>query len=470
MQDVTYDSFQAVANVRVYNVKSQVNLTDYQLFLNNTLSGRYDVFYNNDSVIYTIYLNASSYALDFNKTSYQTETYFFNATPYDNLSILLNAGFYVSFLFIDEYTLGPFNISSPDSLKFVLTCEDYTRETLIVSDGQEVFVDCDYTKLRFIPQYGAVSYARTFILPWEEVTAGGNTTIYLVNLDTTDYVEVSFKLDDLLRDYDNPRVYITKIINDTSEQMHADYTDIENKVVATLIQYHEYTISVYSDNNPVYTLGTYNADQSGDKILSLYEIAITPTAGTAFYNDVSLTAYQYNVTDTTYVAFRYNDSANLTSQVRVTYYETDESGSVILDAIYNNTPGILVTQNVTSQFDAGIPVLVKSTMIATHGSTHTYGRLFFAENSSHLAIVDDFKATFDTPEQARNLLNWVVIVLLTGLSLLASIKTANWMPFFVAGIALLLSIFGIFTLNGWIIGIILVFALFTILAAGDRKR
>jgi len=455
----TLGVFDSSLTVDVTNLITQEPLTDLNITVTN---GTYtETKYINGTYNTTFYLNAGTYNVSVIKNNndlglYITTTVEHILTADVDDSLTINMSVYSMFNLYDEKTLEIFNISSPNEITLATYCSDTTRLTTITNETTLILFDCDFEKFKIILDFGDAVYYRTFLY---DITELENLSIYLIDLTTTQALYNSFSIDDIIGIYDNPSIYIKKRIDDKIEIITADYTDIENKIGAYLIENNEYIVEVHSDNQPLLILGTYSADSTGEKVLTLNEVTIVPGNNLNFENNVYWYAGIYNISNTTYVRGRYIDLGNLTTSV--TFY-------VWLDE-FNGT--ILYVSPIVDSYDIewlwNASAHNESTLVAgfyiSHPelSNHWVGRVVQVYQTISLGI-----------EQYLNsyTLNWFFTLLLGTIALMATIRTANYVSMLLVGMGGLFVMFGWFSLTWVVLALAGLFSLLTILRSGAESQ
>lgn len=437
-QNITWNSFESVYNLRIRNVATEEFLGEFNVSLYNYNSSTWTNVTNISSSGYTFYLNSSTYNLTIYRSMYDNYNKNLSLSCRENLSENISVSFLAQFYLYDERTLDVFNISGADSVKFLLYCEDATYITDLTTTSPIIPILCDYIKFKFVVDYslsGYEKYYRTFIL---EPNDAFEVNIFLIDMLTTGYVYNSFILDDLLNDYDNPSVYINKNIESSIEQITANYIDIEGKVGAYLIQNDEYIVELHSDNNPTRVMGDYSADASGDKNLRLYDLSLNVDS-TSYYQDVNKSMYiQYrnNSGNIEYWAIgTFGDQLNITNNVTFVLWRDRFEG----DIIYNVTSEENVVEfeyNITSYIENNISVYG---YMHVSRSNHESYKIFYE------AIKDFGSAIFDY--FSKNSVNWFILLLLTTFILVGgTIKSYHVTTLIALASGMLFAFFGWFTL------------------------
>lgn len=433
------------------NIITGVTLSDVNITLNNTYRGEgYNSLQNFSNLRYGLYrLNAR-------KTGYNT--YNENFTLTSTQTKYIEMGFNASFCFYDERTLDKFNILGTNSTIFLLYCPDATyqielNKSVVNSTGcQSIPITCQYDKFKFVLNYGATSYYRTFILQPNEVF---NVSVYLIDALNTEYLYSDFKIDDLLDTYNDLAIYIKKVIEGQTIQITADYIDIENKIGAYLILNNEYIVEVHSSNYPTRVVGTYSADIAGEKIIRLYDIGLYPQPS-GFSNTVSMRMFFNNDTKKAY--FIYNDSASQTESVMFEIREDSSTGALLYGPVTLNNQ-----QNIEYDVDMSLYENTTFVGIATinhkEGGEHIVGKILNKVSEINLAIIDFI---------GQNLLNWIITLLLATLALMATIRTANMTSLAIIGLAAIFTLFGWYTISWSALALATLISILSILKEGGK--
>lgn len=379
----------------------------------------------------------------FEITTNPVETFIFNLSFLSRLNLF------------DERNLEPFNVSSPTSINFLQYCPTQTIQTTVNETNGTVAIGCEFTKFKIVLNYDDTSYYRTFIYDYSEMD---NVSIYLIDLDTTTSVYNSFILDDLLQNYDNPSIFVKKTIGGEDILITSDYIDIENKIGAYLIENHEYTVEVHSDNNPVRVMGVYSADSAGDKNLRLYDIGVYPGESLVFDNTVTWSTGVINDSGN-YMAFlKYADTENLTTSLNWSVYQDSSLGALLYSI---EVPDFY---NIEYQYD--VSSYINSTLVSVIAvdhpglSEHSFSRFINTASQITLSIMSYINQQF---------MNWFLTLFIGIVALMATIRTANIMNLSMIGLASLFVIFGWFTLTWGILVLAFIVSIISFLKSEDRR-
>ncbi len=459
-QNLTWNSYESVYNVRIRNIATGVFLDGWNISFYNYASGGWNNYTNVTAAgLQNFTFNATTYNMTIVRATYDDYSVNLTLSCQENTTAIIDMNFLAQFYLFDEATLGVFNISGTDSVRFLLFCPDATYTTLINTTSPIIPITCDYIKFKFVIDYttnAGETYYRTLILDPDDAF---EVDIYLIDMITTDWIYNSFIIDDLLEDYTNPSIYIKKIINDETPQILADYIDIEDKVGAYLIENHEYIIEIHSDNNAVRVLGFYSADIGGEKTLRLYNIEINPN-GIGFVNNVQYYAGIVNRSGsggTEYYAFaKYFDAANITNNVTWTLYSGTYNGTLVYQ-IVSTGMDIEFEYNITDEYNANV-TLYSDMFIAR--SEHRFVKLLREFSEIQLDIMEHLSTDF---------VNWFFILLLGTIAIMGTIRTANMLSLILVGFASLFVLFGWFGLSSSILALAALIALFSVLKKGDKN-
>lgn len=454
-QTVTYTGYQAVVHIIPRNIKTLVSLPNANVTIGSPTTIQQNVV-NNDNVTVSsdFFVDAGTYWVYIDIENYDSVNTTFSINNGQEKTVYVDMPFIATFLFFDERTLEPFNISSADSVRFLLFCPESTFTTIINATTQAIPIDCNYDKFKLILDYGVTSYYRTFIFPPEE---GFNQSIYLIDLTTTQYIFSSLIIDDLYNSYDNPSIYVKKTIGNETIIITADFIDIENKIGAYLIENEEYIIEVHSDNNPIRVMGIYSATVGGDKNLRLYDINLDLVPN-SFVSTVTYQMTTENRTGDLYVVAEYNDTLNQTDSVRFTVYTGEYGGTLVYNSVVLNSPDI------EFEFNASVyeNVSLYGGFVIEHqdAGTITPAKALYEDNTLAIPLFNHVDKDF---------MDWLITVLLAVIAIMATIRTANYMSMIVLGFAALMITLGWFRLAWGIIGLGAIIALLSLLKKGDKN-
>lgn len=469
-----FSSSQAQINFIVRNVVTgnEINGTNITIELDSTSITR--TITNGINPI-SFSINISDWNYTATLVNYDTFTDIFSVGYKENLTITIDMSVLSTVFLIDEITLSAFNVSSPDLITMLIFCEDSTDTIFISSNTSIIPISCPYEKFKFVLDYdsavsetGLTSYYRTLLIPYADVF---NVSVFLIDLATTTEIFNSLIVDDLLNEYDNPKIVVTKRIGTIEEQITGDFVDIENKIGAYLVSSHEYNVYVHSDNNPIRFMGPYSADLTGEKVLRLYDINID--SDTDGVGDVkiytSVTTFNIskqnlpdvNATDE-FAITTYNDINNLTTSVTWNLYQDRYNGTLITTSTINDqatiSQGLEFTYNITS---LGNVTLVSEIIFVRSSITQKYIKTIkvFTE------IVLDVFAYVD-----QEFLNWMFTILLSIIAIYATVRTGNMVALALIGFAALFVMFGWFTMSIGILALSALIALIAVLKEGAERR
>ena len=474
-QNLTWESWQAEWSFQVDNVATGTLLEGWNVSIYNTDSGQWHNFTNVSSVSNLI-LNATTYTVNISASGYEDNIFNYTFGCKENLTNIIHMSFLATFFLYDENTLDVFNVSSPDTIYFVLICPNSTETSVISTNVSTIPITCDYDKFRFILDYGSTSYYRTFILEPDDALS---VDVFLIDAATTTYVSNNFIVDDLVDDYEDVQVYIYKMIGDAKTQITADWIDIESKITAYLIQNHEYIVEIHSSNNPVRIMGNYVASESGDKALKLYSIDLD-YATTSYVNNIHVAMGKYNGTNETtntsdiYAVLRLQGYSYIASpEKNLTYVQYD----LMLDsceapAFYTwtendtsilwTTTGIEHTYNISEYENRTICSNTTIVGTAADGTTdtHTFTKLIQTYEKIQQEIFEYV---------SHNWMNWLIMILLGTIALMGSLKSENYAILGVVLLGALLATFGWFTIGGGVLAVAVLIAVVSIFKTKEKK-
>lgn len=458
-----YETAESVITLSLINIKSgnPVYNAIVTIQKNGTLETR-NATGDNTTSTFIFWLDADAYNITATAPFYDITTTSFSTVYTENKTIILSMIFLTTFNLMDEKTIAPFNINSPDAIRFILICKDSQYTFLVTNQTQSFPITCNYTQFKFDLEYSGESYYRKLIIEPNIVDNMFNQTVWLIDLNTTTAIYNSLFIDDLLEDYDDTQIFVYKIINNTKEQITADYTDIENKIGAYLIRNHQYLIEIHSSNHPIKLMGTYSADLEGDKTIRLYDINIGGET-TGSVNQVTFVTQSQNISGTLYATAMFNDPENKTSEVTWTVFEGDYGGTVLFSSTL--TRPINGSVNFEGMFNISA---YENDIIISYISfenddigTSEYSRIINAATSIQLEIIEFV---------GREFLDWFFILLIGMLALMATIQTGNIVSMVLVMFATVFVVFDWFRLSAGILALAGLVALIAMIKGGTHEK
>lgn len=397
----------------------------------------------------------------FNATNYATitENFTFSGGEMNTYNISMEP--IVNLTFRDEKTFGLFNMMSPDQIKAELYCEDGSVVDQIISNSSSILpftISCGFQKIRFLVDYPTEAYYRVIVIsPTINQT---NFNVWLVDLNNSKVVFNTFQGYDLFDEYVNPKIAIYRLINVTEELITGDFVDIEGKITAFLLLNEEYTIKVFSDNQPDRIIGRYNADDSGVKYLRLFDVSLSATPS-GFSPDVYYYAYLVNESGSYNIKVAYNDTTgnNIyggTLEIR----NMTIDGNLLFSSSSNNTEAIFTYPTLNGVNDDNV-YYINLTLLRVTG-----------EKVPFIKALQDAIAVnlpeFENPWTIK----WLVyiIILIVGFSM--TIRTAMIGNILILALLLILAALNIFvistsaTITAGVIGILALIAISSIFKKG----
>lgn len=426
----TFDTAPTSLTINVRNIQTLAHLTNVTINITNTATLN-STIYNGTTSPLVVGLDPGTYNVSVSQNPFYPQSQLITLLSGDSETLNFNLGFDASFNLFDERTLQVFNISSPDDINFHLFCPNSTVITPVTNSTFTVPITCQYTKFKFVLDYGPTNYYRTFIIDPDD-TLGVN--VYLIDLATTNAIFNNFIVDDLLQEYDNVRVHIRKVFVNQTDQINADFVDIENSVGAFLIENHEYIVEIHSDNNPVRVLGTYVADTAGNKNLRLYDINLNgslPLIG----DTIRFHTRNQEVNGTLSYILEYEDLANATNAVSIEL----RTGSIDGPVVYTD---IITSSNFEEVVDiqAYNDTQVYSIVVVDHQELGTLSdnRIIYDVVKIGNAAIDYIEANYP------KLLTWFLIIILSAIAIMATASNGDMTAI---GVLLLAALFVGF---GWL--------------------
>jgi hypothetical protein len=392
--------------------------------LQNATNGS-SLFYLNNNTIYQI--NASGGSLVTNSSYFPITSngnYAYNIYMFSNFTIFLK----------DEKTLANFNISSPTSIQQYTYCTDSNVFiTTINSTNYSFTVGCTYDKVKFIVTYPSDQYYRTFLGTTFNDTSMTNITIFLVDLANTQVIFNTFQLYTLINQYENPKLYFTKNINNVNYVITSDFFNVETKVGTYLMFGEQYNIIMVADNFPATNLGFYTADSAGEKLIRLFNIEINANPTDIWLNN-TFYALTDNTTGTDRLKIAYDGVDVFSAELNI-YNETN-NGMLYYTAILNSNNGIFYYTPNTSIENSTFAIRLNLT--DSSGGSYIFSVNRRLDDRTILDII--FKGYI-----SNTFLSWFLAILLATISLMFTTATAD------IGGLIFLALGGLFMFLGWLL-------------------
>ncbi len=289
----------------------EINITTPS-FLNGTLTYYYETNTGESGIICSNCLNYSGYIplttygqhyiiIHSESPYYTTQSYNLSSKQYfSNITLIL----------IDEKDNSLFNTDNLDGLMLYQVCPDGTLphtnlKIINQSNITNFYTECNYTKLKIYAQLGSSSYFRSKIPEQNET----ETKFYLINLRNDSAVNINLRFEGLDA-FANPHI----IIYSGNREIIRDTPDIENKIIAYLMQNGEYIVGIASGGN-VKILGNIVAEVSEIKIIRLNPLDLSNVISIAGGN----IEIAYEISET-YIRAHYLDKTGENSLVNLTIY------------------------------------------------------------------------------------------------------------------------------------------------------
>lgn len=417
IQQVQFNTSQAIAHITVETMKLGTILPNTNITLSKSSFTR--TFNNgaNGSVV-DIYLDAGTYNVTINSSGNpsfnSTLTILIGENKYFNFEIPFNAILNLK----DEKTFGDFNITDVTITSLLYCNENLTYISTITSINSTLPINCSYVKLKLNLDFGSTigTYFRTYL---NQPGNSDNSSFYLIDLRTTpNYLENNFVIDDLLKKYTNPSIWIYKSHNSGNIDITSNYVDSQNQVPAYLIQNSEYILEIRSDNEASFIYGNYNALSAGSISLRLYDIGLSPVPS-GFDADV-----QYNIGGIVddglggrTVVSTFYDRLSKTSSMTLTIYGGNYDEGHIINSITTTDKNITIITTIPEIYKN--QTIIGKLCTVYSGTSLCYGSQIQVTNVSNSAI-DTIKTKISS-----NFLNWFMIILISVIALTFTIRTSG---------------------------------------------
>jgi outer membrane protein assembly factor BamB len=434
--DINYNTSQTEITYIFKNVKTRNAINNYNVTFESVDgidSYTYEVGNGTDGV--TLPFRAETeYNVTFSKDGYMPfeDTYEFDYKDVETIEVFV--GYQLNLNFYNEKTLEPFDFNETSSATLEIFCDDRTDTYDLLNNTIDVNITCEYSKFRFNLQYPTsvdtppISYYRKRLMPFDDAL---NESVYLLQATENAFVYSSFALDDLLGRYENPSIWIKKKTDNGTVVIQSDYSDIESKTGAYLIENDEYIIEVHSTNNPIQVIGDYDADFGEDKIISLYNINLD-SGDKAHYQDIDFVMKPIVEDNETNVLFSYEDSNNGTESITFRLYENTLNGTLI----YESEP----YYNMSSVGAVKVPLgaYENTTLVSEIEIVHSsYGNQKFNDrmnkNWNLRMPLQDHVPQSD--------LNWFILILISVIAIYGTVNN-NILSLALSGVTVMFIIFG----------------------------
>lgn len=228
---------------------------------------------------------------------------------------------------LDEYTGGVFNMSSAETIKFSVHCQnssyDYFFQT--ENDGNNSMiatVDCPIQYAKIDLTYEDSSYFRTLI-PESSIN---NLIFYAVNALEQSVVQINLLLNDLTGSFIGGIMGVSHGINGAEADIVQQYWDVENKVVLFLLKNQGYTLRVVSPDGEIRNIGELFADVASEKTVTIPFIEFYP--GATYGDTIS---YAWDIGND--VRLWYNDTTYNTTTLEFTVFNGSNTSQELYSTI-----------------------------------------------------------------------------------------------------------------------------------------
>ena len=424
-QSIQYNTSQSIVHISV----RQLKILDILPNTNVTLAkGAFSRTFNNGAgTIIDAYLDAGTYNVTVNSPGYSTYTTSLTMIAGEDKSVYIDLPFIAVLNLKDEKTFGVFNLTGVVVTGTIYCPGDITYTVSINDTTYSIPINCSYIKFKIDLDFGTAgnNYFRTYLSPPSSLL---NTSYYLIDLRTSNAVLDYFMVDDLLKKYTNPSVWIYKKHGTQSVLITSDFIDVQRQIPAYLLLNSEYSIEIHSENQPSYVFGSYTATTAGTVSLKLYDIQLSPNPSdfdSLVYYDIG--AVVSDGVGGKYIMAMYNDSGNASTSVTLTYHADGMDGPII-DQFTTTEKNFVHTATVPEQYknskiDGRIDVKLAS------GEDVAY-----AAPLQMAVIVNDAIEAIKLKLDSK-FIGWIIIILLSVVALTFTIRTASFGAIILCGIA-----------------------------------
>jgi hypothetical protein len=330
----------------------------------------------------------------------------------------------------DEKTQQLFDMDKPSNVQLNAYCGNNEVQSfnLTAANSWLLNITCTFNRLRATVEYPSDQYYRT--LTYTSSVNFTNIKVWLIELTTTTALLNNFQSYDLLRDYQNARIVVTKIIGTNEELITGDYIDSEAKITAYLIKGDEYLIKVQSDNQPDRIFGTYFADTEGTKVVRLFDLDLVSEA-TSFGSQVSYYTYMLNESGDLKIRSAYNDTGSNVQLAQFEVYQDGKDGVLLMNATSTSSSAFF-TYDVDDSTPASQEYYAELTLYSYNGIAVPFERQFRVSENV------DVPTVFAN----ANTLKWILFFVMLVFALSLTISTESVGALLLVGLAALLTAMG----------------------------
>ena len=239
----------------------------------------------------------------------------------------------------DELTELPFDISIADSVILRFFCDNETQNVTLTQQGQNVTVLCEINEVQIeITELG--EEVVRYLIP---DSAFDDLNFFVYNSTEETDVAQEWIVYDVIGEYPNGIVEVTKVLPSGEQTMIEKIIDAEGKVTLYLIVGERYCISVFTATKTnERSVGCIDADADATKRLSISDIPFSQDQDLIF-QDVFIT-FSWDK-DLEIIQGTYNDTLDETTSVTFNVYNvsnisqivfTDTSTAAVVTFTFNN--------------------------------------------------------------------------------------------------------------------------------------
>jgi hypothetical protein len=430
--NLTINVIDGIFNALISNAIINISNTTYNYLNISTLTTGSSIYYLNTSVNYSLNISKLGYIENFTIFNYTAKgVYTKNITLSNGGSIFLK----------DEQSEGYFNISSPSFITEYIYCDTgavYSINITGVSLTYPLF--CNTTKIKFVVIYPTDRYYRTILTNKTNIS---NTTIWLINLDTTQMIFNTFEIFDLTNEYHNISLYLTKNINFVDYFITGDYIDVEKKIGAYLMLGEQYTLHIESNEQPTRVFGSYTANEAGNKVIKLLEL----TTGAVPTGEYENNYWYVDLTNGTpkQLVVTYNSTPDL-SVFNLQIYALNYSNNSFAMPIFNTnsmTQSGQIINDIPTPYE-NFSLLVKSTFFKTDGSKINFTTTEYQNEGRVSFILNMISAGYVT----RDTVNWWGMGFVSVIALIFGALSSGYGAIIVVVVVIVLGMFKILGVVG----------------------
>jgi hypothetical protein len=377
----------------------------------------------------TVQLNDVLSQINYSVPGYATQSFNITGTPEEELNLTINFSRFLTMRLLNESDGRDFFPNTTNGVVLRVFCPAQTIEVTITQNITNTSFGCAWDRMRMYVTYGNTTYFRTLI-PNQTASV---IDWYLINLNVDTAVQKTFYLSDLANDYHDGRMNIEKIIGSSQVMINQDLWDVENKIVAYMILFDSYILSLLDNDQNTRALGNFIADAQASVTITVPTIPFAPTNNLADFQ----WGYLFDKPTATTpgsLYMQYVSSAGTLQNVRWLIMNASNLSQVFINSTFTSTNASMNFTNIVN----GTQYLTRLIYNHSSYSEHTDQRIF----NTLQQLLDDVLAGLHSPVTFKQWFSVIIIILFvlvfSGLSTTAAATTGAVMLGFFYGIGWLI--------------------------------